>query len=220
MLILARHGQSEANASGLLVGRADSPLTDLGCRQADAIGAILSEGARTANRPLGRVISSPLGRAVATAERIAAAQSAGAGGRPDVQRPTVEIDERLTELDYGELDLLPTGGVDPGMWKAWRSDPAFRPPRGESLEELAERVRSVMTELVPQYAAAGAAEDAVVVSHASPIKAMIADVLGAGVHISWRMSLSVASISRIGPGPGGGGPVLVSFNETWHLSGL
>ena len=42
MLILVRHGQSEANAAGLLLGRLDSPLTELGRRQAKVLGEVLA----------------------------------------------------------------------------------------------------------------------------------------------------------------------------------
>jgi broad specificity phosphatase PhoE len=215
MLVLARHGQSEANVAGLLVGRADSPLTDLGRRQADAIAAAIAEEAASAGRPIARLITSPLGRAVATAERIAAALP---GGEESGSLP-IEIDDRLVELDYGELDLHPLGGVDPAIWSAWRSDSSYRPPRGETLEELASRIDPVLAELLPVYAARSTRQDAVIVSHVSPIKAMIASVLGAGVEVSWRMSLSVASLSRITSG-GGGEPVLLTFNENGHLSGL
>ncbi|MGD0440008.1 MAG: histidine phosphatase family protein, partial [Acidimicrobiales bacterium] len=38
MLFLVRHGQSDANAAGLVIGRTDSPLTELGQRQAAALG--------------------------------------------------------------------------------------------------------------------------------------------------------------------------------------
>lgn len=214
MLILARHGQSEANAAGMLVGRADSPLTDLGRRQADAIGAALAKQAQVTGRSIGRLISSPLGRAEETAARIAAAYSAGDGLRVEV-----EVEERLTELDYGELDLVQVGSVGAATWKAWRSDSGFRPPGGETLDELASRINSLLEDLLPLAAGRDGHEDVVLISHVSPIKAAIARALDVGIGISWRMSLSVASISRIGPGPGGE-PVLVSFNETGHLAGL
>jgi probable phosphoglycerate mutase len=213
MLILVRHGQSDANAAGLVVGRSDSPLTDLGREQARAVGAALARQASTAGRPIARVVTSPLGRAVETGELIAAALTAGSDGGA----PLVETDARLTELDFGTLDLRPVGGPDAALWAAWRKDSSYRPPGGETLEELAVRADAILTDLVPLYATRAAGEDAVLVSHVSPIKAMIASVLGAGIEISWRMSLSVASLSRIAAGAGGE-PVLLSFNETGHLA--
>ena len=58
----------------------------------------------------------------------------------------------------------------------------------------------------------------IVVSHVSPIKAAVSWALGGGPELSWRLSLGVASITRITTG-GPVGPVLVSFNETDHLAG-
>ena len=64
MLILVRHGRTSANASGLLQGRVDNPLDDLGRMQAAAVGEAL------ANLGIRRVVCSPLARAVSTASEI------------------------------------------------------------------------------------------------------------------------------------------------------
>ena len=97
MLVVVRHGQSEANAIGLVIGRTDSPLTELGQQQAVALGDAL------ASRGIGccRILTSPLQRAAGTAEAIAAAYTRAQGLRT---APRVELDERFVELDYGELD--------------------------------------------------------------------------------------------------------------------
>lgn len=71
MLILVRHGQTAANAAGMLLGRADPPLTELGRRQAVALAAALPSPTR--------LIASPPARA---------RETAAAFGR------TVEVDER------------------------------------------------------------------------------------------------------------------------------
>ena len=65
MLVLVRHGQTAANRGGLLQGRVDLPLTDLGHHQARAAAQYLAD-ARVV-----RVVSSPLQRACATAQTIA-----------------------------------------------------------------------------------------------------------------------------------------------------
>ena len=59
MLVLLRHGESTANAAGVLLGRTDAPLTDKGSRQAAALGPLLGS--------VVRVVSSPLTRARDTA---------------------------------------------------------------------------------------------------------------------------------------------------------
>ena len=94
MLILVRHGESTANAAGLLVGRQDAPLTERGLDQAHTLGPVLAN--------ITRVISSPLARARATADALGT-------GLP------VEIDERWVEIDYGEFD-----GEELGSVPAWQ----------------------------------------------------------------------------------------------------
>jgi probable phosphoglycerate mutase len=200
MLILVRHGQSEANAAGLLVGRTDSALTDLGRRQAAAIGEALAAGP---DRPL-RLLTSPLARTRNTAEIIA-----GRLGSPLAP----EVEDRLIELDYGELEGQRPADLGGGVWAGWRSDSSWRPPGGETLPELHHRLDPLWASLASE-AAAG---DVIAVTHVSPTKAAVAWVLGAGPELSWKLSLGVASITRISFG--GISPALVSFGETGHLVG-
>ncbi len=76
-----------------------------------------------------------------------------------------------------------------------------------------------MSAACEELSAEAARSDVVVVSHVSPIKAAVTWALGGGPELSWRLSLGVASITRISTG-GPVGPALVSFNETAHLAGL
>jgi broad specificity phosphatase PhoE len=189
VLLVVRHGRTAVNAAGLLLGRLDPPLDEVGIAQADAIG-----------RALGRVdhvVCSPLGRCRATAERL----SAG----------SVEIDERWIELDYGEFDGRPFGDLPEGTWDRWRSDVTFAPPGGESLATLGRRVRAALGDVAPR-AVEGTV---VVVTHVSPIKAALAWALGVGDEVAWRAHVAPASITRIGVGERG--PVLVGFNDVAHL---
>ena len=203
MLLLVRHGQSRANAAGLLIGRADSPLTGLGHQQAVALGEVLASRGVAA----GRILTSPLQRAMKTAQVIAAAYAS-------VIEPAA-LPQVKVELDYGELDETAPSELPPGLWDRWRSDAAWRPPGGETLGEVRARVSAACEEL----SAEAARSDVVVVSHVSPIKAAVTWALGGGPELSWRLSLGVASITRISTG-GPVGPALVSFNETAHLAGL
>lgn len=191
MLILVRHGRTAANAAGLLQGRKDNPLDELGVRQADAAAAAIGR--------VDAVLSSPLLRARATA---------AAFGR------AVEVDERFTELDYGEWEARPVADVPLETWGAWRSDPDFRPPGGETLRELGARVRSGLEDLISE----ASDRRIVVVCHVSPIKAAIAWALGVGDDATWRMWVGPASISKIGVRAGD--PSLRLFNRTDHLDGL
>jgi len=184
MLFLVRHGQTAANADGLLLGRADPPLSPLGREQAAALAARIP--------PDTRVIASPLARTRETADAL---------GRP------YEVDERWIELDYGDLDGVPLRDVAPAVWAQWRADPTFVPAGGESIAALGMRVREACRELLDEIRE----ENVAVVTHVSPIKAAVAWALGAGDDIAWRIYVEVASIARIGADQFG--PTVRSLNE-------
>jgi broad specificity phosphatase PhoE len=188
VLYLVRHGETAANVAGLLLGRADPPLTELGQRQARAVAAALPTPSL--------LVSSPLQRARDTA---------AAFGRP------FEVDERWIEMDYGDVDGLPVGSVADDVWSRWRADPTFVPAGGESLAAVGERVRTACADL------AGAAYDGdvVVVSHVSPIKAAIAWALGVPDPVAWRMYVADAGVARVATGPPA--PLLMSFNEVFPV---
>ena len=190
-LFVVRHGRTEANAGGLLLGRADPVLDDVGRGQAAQIAAAVPDGAR--------LVSSPLRRCVETAAAIGGA---------------VETDERLLELNYGEFDLRPLAEISAETWARWRADPDFRPPEGETLRELATRVGAALDDL----ASAAVDGDVVVVTHVSPIKAALAWALGVGVEISWRSFVAQASITKIAVGDRG--PSLHEFNSVAHLRSI
>lgn len=192
MLIVVRHGRTEANASGLLLGRRLDPVLDeLGERQAVALAAALPGPAR--------VIASPLQRTQ---------QTAAAFGRP------VEIDERWIELDYGDLDGTPLRDVPAAVWATWRADPSLAPGGGESLVDLGVRVRAACGDLAEE----ASRRDIVIVTHVSPVKAALAWALGVGDEVSWRAFVAPASITRIATS--GPQPSLHSFNGCAHLDGL
>jgi len=187
VLILVRHGQTAANASGLLLGAgSDPPLTELGQRQASALARAGGVGAAA------RVVCSPLRRARETAAALG---------------PPVVVDERWIEIGYGVYEGVPLAGVPDEVWTTWRADPTWAPPGGESLSAVGARVRAACEDLSAEASLA----DVVVVSHVSPIKAAVAWALGVGDEVSWRMFLEVAALCRVRVGPRG--PSLASYGE-------
>ena len=191
MLILLRHGQTTANAQSLLQGRIDLDLDVVGQQQAALCGQFVRQ-----HFPHARIVSSPLVRAQQTALAIS---------------PHVVIDERFIELDYGSWDGVAMSAIDPAQWAGWRSDPHFRPPNGESLVELDERVRPALEELREE----AMEKHIVIVSHVSPIKSAVTWALGTGPESTWRMHLDRASMCRVAVTARGA--TLASFNETGHL---
>jgi len=194
-LVLVRHGRTAANAQGLLLGRLDVALDELGERQARAV----ADAVLATTGPITAVVSSPLTRT---------RQTAAAFGL------TVTVDDRFVELDYGEYDGRPLSDVPAEVWGAWRSDPGFSPPGGETLRQVAERV----AEACEDWAGRAGGGAVVIVTHVSPLKAAVAWALGVGDETGWRTRVDPASISRVAVDAPV--PVLRSFNETGHLAGI
>ncbi|HLI53597.1 MAG TPA: histidine phosphatase family protein [Acidimicrobiales bacterium] len=184
MLYLVRHGRTSENAAGLLLGRLDVPLDDVGRAQAATLAEVPSL------RGASRVVSSPLSRALDTARALG---------------PAVSVDERWVEVDYGLFDGRPLSETA-AVFDGWQRDLSWAPEGGESLAEMGVRVRSACEELWQE----AERSDVVVVSHVSPIKAAVAWALGVGDEVCWRMFLATASVSVVGPGRSG--PVLRAYN--------
>lgn len=140
-----RHGQTDWNAEQRYQGRRNVPLNAVGEAQADANGRLLFDLFRARDLdPLSfRWRVSPLDRARETARRVGVAFAD--------TKLAFEYDERLMEMSYGVLEghllteidpneMPPHGSRDPDFWY-------FRPREGESFDDLAERVRAVITEI-------------------------------------------------------------------------
>lgn len=138
MIYLVRHGETEFNRERRLQGHVDSPLTDLGRRQAEAVGAQLKSliGAE----PGWRILASPLGRTRRTAEIVA--QRLG-GAR-------IEIEPRLIELSWGEWDGRLRADLAAACPAFGRSNWAFHAPTGESYPAMCARLSSWLADLPPE----------------------------------------------------------------------
>jgi probable phosphoglycerate mutase len=152
MIYLVRHGRTAFNAEGRYQGHCDSPLLPHGLAQARRYGELL---ARLIDDPAAwTLVSSPLGRAVATAEIIADALGLPA----DFPR-----DPRLMEIGMGRWERLTDFEIDqefPGARDgASRYDFFFRAPGGEGYDGVAARMRDWLDE------AAAEPRPRIVVSH-------------------------------------------------------
>ena len=137
-LLLIRHGQSEWNAVKRWQGIADSPLSDLGRRQAEAIGrALASDG----DVEFSIVASSDLSRASETAAIIAG--ELGVGG--------VITDARLREADAGPWEGMTPREIAerwPGFLETHR-----RPPGFETTESVVARATEACVDLLRRVGA-------------------------------------------------------------------
>lgn len=201
-LVLVRHGATAATAQRRYSGRADPPLSRLGLDQAARVAARLA-----AELPApARLLSSPRRRCVATATPIAAATGCPTG-----------IDDALAECDFGDwegrtFDEVRAGW--PAAHAAWLGSTSAAPPGGESLDEVAARVRR----FVERIRLAHPAASVIVVSHTSPLKLLLRDALGGGGRLPHRIVLDPGGLSTVEIWPDGEVSV-PRLNDTCHLAG-
>jgi broad specificity phosphatase PhoE len=193
-LLLVRHGRTVDNARGLLLGRADPELDELGRRQAEAVGVAIASGRFG---PVAAVVSSPLRRR---------------WGPPRPSAPVL-LDDRLLELDYGELEGTRCSTCRP-TWAAWQADVEFCPAGGESLAALGARCAARARTGRPRSTARGGGPGEPCVTRQGRRRVGA----GCGDQIAWRTQLDNASITQVLMR--GNRPALSLFNATEHLDGL
>jgi broad specificity phosphatase PhoE len=197
-IILARHGETDWNASEIFRGRADVALNETGLRQAELLGEYLS------SEKIDIVYSSPLRRAVQTAEAIA---------RP--QALDVNIVGNLNDIDCGQwqgLSLQEVKDKYTEIYQDWLDTPEqVRIPGGESLEDVRRRAMPFVEDAVMRCR-----EGRIVfVSHRVVHKVLICALLGLDNSSFWNFKQDTGAITRFNIG--GGRLVLTSHNDTSYL---
>jgi alpha-ribazole phosphatase len=181
-LILVQHAQTSWNALGRYQGHTDIPLDEHGQRQASRLGP------RFASEPIGMAYTSDLRRARETAAGIA-----------DHRNLTLRSDPRLRELCFGMWEGLTYAQIrtaHPVELAAWEADPeACGPPGGESLADMAARLRSFLDEL--RQRESEASEATLVVGHRGSLRLLMCLALGLPLRSLWRFRLDAASISEL-----------------------
>lgn len=153
-LYLLRHGQTEFNVKKLVQGRCDSPLTDLGRKQAGMAAAWLKDHDVVPDK----VVSSPLGRAMDTASLVATELL---GLDAEVEPCEGIIERSYGTFEEGPHDALPTDVWDPGE--------DLVPFGGEGSRALQERMVGTLTNLM----GAEGIETLLAVSHGSASRQFI-----------------------------------------------
>ncbi len=197
--ILVRHGQTEWNRVERFRGRADVPLNDTGLAQARATGVRIAGEWKVA-----AVYSSPLSRAVRTAEAIAAHFNLQVQVRPD-----------LADIDYGQWQGL-TPDEARARWpeevEAWYSAPQdAHIPGGETLAALRARAMAEIRELGSLHPG----DTIVLAGHTVINRIMLLGVLGLGNERFWRLRQEPCAINVFEWD--GFEFDLVSLNDTCHL---
>ena len=176
IVLLLRHGHSTANADGVLAGWTEGVgLTDVGRQQAQRVADRL-EGVTVA-----RAVSSPLQRCLETAALALPGQE-------------VLADDRLGECHYGGWTGMRIVQDDPGS--------AVFPPHetyaAESLSEMAQRVVGGIRDIDAAVEAEhGPHAVWVALSHGDPIKAIVAEAVGAGLPGLQRVRVDPGSVTAV-----------------------
>lgn len=157
-LVLLRHAEPEEAARGRCYGSLDVGLSDAGRHQTERLAAEL------APLRVDAVYASPRRRALDTARPIAAAL-----------RLAPIVDERLRELDFGELEGRRYEEIEreqPALYRAWMETPTrVRFPGGESFDDLRRRAVAACEEIRRRHTAA------LVVTHGGVVRAALAEWL-------------------------------------------
>ena len=202
-LILVRHGETHWNKDGLVQGGdSDIELNDTGLEQARKLAAFLK------NEPIIAILSSPLRRAIATAEVIASHH----------QLP-VEIDQGLRELKVGDLEGISVSNLRTTfsrfLLQWWQEGEAMKLPNGESLVELQQRAWKAIEDLLERHKTSPEHnQDAavVVVSHYFVTLAIILKALNLPLDYFIKFKLDLAGVSILEFRDYGAR--LVTFNNT------
>jgi broad specificity phosphatase PhoE len=159
-VFLVRHGVTEWDQEGRVLGQRDLPLTDVGQAQAEAAAELL------AGQAIVDVVSSPLLRCVSTAERIAAKHQL---------QPARDI--RLTDFQVGPWAGMTHDEVarDP-LYQRFIANPLSEQiPGGETLHDILERALRAMEQAMRSVPAG---ESIAIVTHAGIIRVLLTHYLG------------------------------------------
>lgn len=176
--LLIRHGETEY-VDEVLAGRIDAPLTDYGRQQAQRLAEVLSQ------QPIRAIYSSPMCRAVETAQPLA-----------EAMHLFVEMDPTLTQVDFGDWQGLHFDELQEREdWRAFKQDPSsIGCPGGERMDAVRHRVVLGLERIASSYED----EDIVAIfSHGSIIRHAITFFLDMPLSALNRVRIDPASVSAL-----------------------
>jgi len=196
-IYLVRHGQTAWNKEEVFRGMADIPLNETGRKEALLTGEYLKKVKVDA------IYSSPLSRAVETAEAIARYQG-----------KEVLISDGLIDIDFGRWQGISHEEVRKRygeLYRKWKDTPHLvRFPEGESLEDVRERALRAIDEVIPDHGD----ETLVMVSHRVVNKTMLCGLLGLDNSHFWQIGQDTGCINILEFGEEF---TLRRLNDTSHL---
>lgn len=198
-IILVRHGESEGNAAGVLQGRLDYALSELGRRQAALTAKRLERSGAV------QILSSPLMRASATAALIAE--------RLDLR---LRLEPDLSEYDIGDASGLTPAELRerfPEVLQARVTGQRLRFPGEEGRDVFHLRIQQALTRM------ASSEGTTIAVAHGGVISAICHMVVGLDVHRPGAFHVGNCSLTELRPDRTGA-LVVHRHNDTCHLADL
>jgi broad specificity phosphatase PhoE len=192
LILLARHGETDWNLTGQIMGRSPIPLNETGERQVQALARELKR------LPPDHIYASPVVRTLQTARILGIALNL-----------PVQVDEGLLEIGVGEWEGQYWRDLsgDPIRLQYYSHPETARPPGGETLNEVGRRALGV----VERANRASASSTYLFVSHADVIRAILAHYLRLGMEGVRHIRIDHASLT--GLNVGGPQPELLYVNR-------
>ena len=176
-IIVARHGETEWNASEIFRGRCDIGLNETGIEQAEMLGNYLID------LRIEAIYSSPLKRALDTARSVAKHHNLN-----------VNVNPGLMDFNYGAWGSLTHQAVKDKyreLYTRWLKEPHLvKIPEGENLGEVRERAKSLLDRVVSKHSGL-----VVLVSHRVVNKVMICSMLGLENSHFWDIKQDLGGIT-------------------------
>ena len=199
--ILIRHGQTGWNKEARFRGRIDIDLDETGMKQAQAVGE------RFAQSELAAIYSSPLKRAMATAEPI--------GRHLGLQVVPLE---GINDMNFGNWEGRSIDDVkeqNKELFDLWRYSPdKLSIPGGETLDDVRQRVAATVDDLVAKHEN----DTVLLVTHRVVCKVLLCYLLGLDNSHFWQIAQDTTAVNRFQVV--GGRSTVTLINDTCHLRGL
>lgn len=195
---LVRHGQTEWNTQGRTQGHGNSPLTELGVKQAENLAKAIKK------YPIDLIYCSDLGRAVQTAQIV--------GKELGID---VEPTDKLREMGFGIWEGMKLTDIETDykdMFTMWRNQPdQLKVPGGEMLKDIKNRQDELLDELNSMYQN----KHILLVSHSVTVRVMLLSMLGSDIANIYRIKQDNTAINIVEYKDYG--PVIKKINDTSHL---
>lgn len=151
-IYLLRHGETNYNKENRIQGKLSIPLNENGIENLKKFSRCIL------NKKFSKIYCSSSKRCVQTSQVI-------------FKKTEIIFDERLTERNYGEWEGMLWSDImklNPNIRKEWdRKGISFRPPNGESIEEIISRINDFIIDLKSLHLEN---DKILVITHGGPIK--------------------------------------------------